>query len=100
MPNTPVHVFEKAEVAHIGPIYPVFGEQSVKRGGKVTKRLVLKQKLVWVKWKTDNLKEDWTAEPLKNFTGDSKAKALKCIEKKECWPWNDRDRIDTLKALG
>ena len=60
----------------------MFGEQSVKRGGKVTKRLVLKQKLVWVKWKTDNLKEDWTAEPLKNFTGDSKAKALKCIEKK------------------
>ena len=99
-PESDKNIFEQAEVAHIGPIYPVFGEQSVKRGGKVTKRLVLKEKLIWVRWQSDNLKEEWTAEPLKHFTGVAKAKALKCMEKKECWPWSDRDRIDTLKSLG
>ena len=61
---------------------------------------MLKEKLIWVRWQSDNLKEEWTAEPLKHFTGVAKAKALKCMEKKECWPWSDRDRIDTLKSLG
>ena len=41
-------------VKKIGPIYPVFGEEKVKRRGKITKRLVLRKKLIWVQWESPN----------------------------------------------
>ena len=43
---------EKTGVKKMGPIYPVFGEEKVKRRGKITKRLVVKKKLIWVQWES------------------------------------------------
>ena len=91
---------EVCSVKKIGPIYPVFAEENVKRNGKVTKRLVLKEKRIWVQWKSAAKTEEWTAEPLGHFSGSSKEKALASIKKGECWPWKEPDRVQALKSMG
>ena len=92
--------FKKSEVAKIGPIYPVFELKKVKKGNKTVKKLVLKEKRIWVQWKTSSKKESWTAEPLKHFSGASKKEAEASIAKGQCWPWVEKERIDVLKAEG
>ena len=96
----PTKKTEEFTVQKIGPIYPVFAEEKVKRGGKITKRLVLKEKRIWVQWKSSNKTEDWTAEPLAHFSGNSKKKAEASLAKGECWPWKEQDRVQALKSLG
>ena len=91
---------QECEVAKIGPIYPVFVEKKTKKAGKIIKRLVLKEKRVWVQWKSAGNKEEWTAEPLSHFSGDAKKKAEKSIKKGECWPWKEQERIAALKTAG